>query len=129
MKDRIVIDGVLYQKVLNESLLKPYTKYNDKLSDGSTPLVGKFKGKNWSAELILQPMTGTPGADEIDLTINAEGEISEYQLQSYDLNDLNDTMNNISRILSRHPDLDTVIDIPDRFDMEDITDIDDIFGL
>ena len=74
-------------------------------------------------------MTGTPGADEIDLTINAEGEISEYQLQSYDLNDLNDTMNDISRILSRHPDLDTVIDIPDRFDMEDITDIDDIFGL
>lgn len=72
-------------------------------------------------------MTGTPGAVEIDLTIDAEGETNSYQLQGYELDDMVDDFKDICRILNREPDLDTVIDLPDRFDMEDITDEDDIF--
>ena len=124
--DQININGTTYRRVLIESLLKPY-RSNRRLSDGGPSLKAEFDGEDWSAELVLQSMNGEPEADELILTIDAEGESSEYQLQSYELEDLKDTAKRISKILERHPDLDTVIDVPDRFDMEDITDRDSIF--
>lgn len=128
MKDQVIIDGVLYRRVLNESLWKPYTKYHEELSDGSTPLIAEFSGKEWSAKVVLRPMDGTPDADEIDLTINAQRETSRYQLQSYELDDLRDDFEDICKVLNREPDLDTVIGLPDRFDMDDITDEDNVFS-
>ena len=127
MNNRIEIDGVVYQRVLNESLWKPYTKYRKKLPDGSSPLIATFDSDDWDAEIILQPMTGTPGAVEMDLTIDAEGETMSYQRQGYELDDIRDDFEDICKILNRKPDLDEVIDLPDRFDFEDVTDEDDIF--